>query len=292
MQMSDVEGAAGDSSATVMDRRALLRASGVVAGIAGIGGYAAAKAPAAGAAAGDPILMGAYNQAGTASTLLVNNEHQPTLFLVNEGAGAPLRLAEHAAGDYESDKGDLMNFDGDLRFAHDTGNAASVYTSHNAAQLFPVTPFRAVDTRTRAGRANIANRTGNLDSAGRLIGGHTIEIDLADYVHHGRAVYGNVTVTQPVAGGYLTVWPGGSKPGTSTLNYSAGQTVANLCVSGLYYNDVLHLYVERTTHVLLDIVAFVVGSLEAINPALSGYQSSSLAGPARKPAPAWYKPNG
>lgn len=33
MQMSDVEGTAGDGSGTVMDRRALLRVGGVVAGL-------------------------------------------------------------------------------------------------------------------------------------------------------------------------------------------------------------------------------------------------------------------
>ncbi|MDQ1740198.1 MAG: hypothetical protein QOE53_1850 [Pseudonocardiales bacterium] len=56
--MSDGEGTAGDGSGTVMDRRALLRAGGVVAGIAGIAGYGAAQAPAAEAAAGDPVLAG------------------------------------------------------------------------------------------------------------------------------------------------------------------------------------------------------------------------------------------
>lgn len=39
----------------------------------------------------------------------------------------------------------------------------------------------------------------------------------------------NITVTQPKAGGYLTVYPdNGSPPGTSSLNFTAGQTVANL----------------------------------------------------------------
>jgi hypothetical protein len=78
---------------------------------------------------------------------------------------------------------------------------------------------------------------------------------------------------------------------TSTLNYAAGQTVANSCVSGLGYNDHLHLYAERTTHVLLDIVAFVVGSYSALNPRLrASLAVSGAAGPARK-APAWDEQN-
>jgi Periplasmic copper-binding protein (NosD) len=37
----------------------------------------------------------------------------------------------------------------------------------------------------------------------------------------------NVTVTQPTAGGFLTVYPSGEpRPGTSSLNFAAGQTVA------------------------------------------------------------------
>ena len=39
----------------------------------------------------------------------------------------------------------------------------------------------------------------------------------------------NVTVTRPTAGGYITVYPGGgSRPLASTLNFRAGDTVANL----------------------------------------------------------------
>jgi hypothetical protein len=38
-----------------------------------------------------------------------------------------------------------------------------------------------------------------------------------------------MTVTQPQRNGHLTVYPSGqSRPGTSSLNFSAGQTVPNL----------------------------------------------------------------
>jgi hypothetical protein len=43
------------------------------------------------------------------------------------------------------------------------------------------------------------------------------------------AVVDNMTVTQPQRNGHLTVYPSGqSRPGTSSLNFSAGQTVPNL----------------------------------------------------------------
>ena len=46
------------------------------------------------------------------------------------------------------------------------------------------------------------------------------------------AVVLNVSVTAPTATGHLTVWPDGlAKPPTSTLNFDAGATVANLVVA-------------------------------------------------------------
>jgi hypothetical protein len=285
--MSDVEGTAGDSSGSVMDRRALLRASGLVAGIAG---YAAVQAPAAAAATGDPVLAGATNDGGASPTVLTAHTWQPSLILDNAGTGAPLRLAVHPAPEYV-DSGDLMNVGGDLRFAHGDYYLGSVYTSLNANQLVPVQPFRLVDTRTAAGRANILNRSGNLDSAGRVIGGHTIEIDLGTEVYQGTAVFANLTVTQPVSGGYLTLWPSGTRPGTSAVNYVAGQAVGNFCVSGLSETDTLRLYARTTTHVLLDVVAFAVGSgwrdvRRAPEPPPIVGPPEDLAGPARK-APTW-----
>jgi hypothetical protein len=196
-------------------------------------------------------------------------------------------LAEHFSEDFLSESGDLMNVNGDLQFAHGDSMLASVFTSYNASRLFPVRPFRAVDTRTVAGRHNITYEPGSLDSAGRLIGGHTIEIDLKDHVYLGTAVFANLTVTRPVSAGYLTLWSSGTRPGTSSLNYSAGQTVANFSVSGLGPYDTVFVYARSTTHVLLDVVAFAASSRENVNgPFLASTDASKLAGPARKP-PAW-----
>ena len=100
-----------------------------------------------------------------------------------------------------------------------------------------------------------------------------------------NAVYATVTVTQPVSSGYLTLWPGETRPGTSTLNYTAGQTVANFCVSGMR-GDTVRLYARSTTHVVLDVVAFAAGSPDDLKNPLLSSDASRLAGPAPKP-PAW-----
>jgi hypothetical protein len=45
------------------------------------------------------------------------------------------------------------------------------------------------------------------------------------------AVALNVTVTAPTTAGYLTVYPtGASRPTASNLNFSAGQTIANMVI--------------------------------------------------------------
>ncbi|HEX8092368.1 hypothetical protein [Jatrophihabitans sp.] len=270
--MSDTEDASGTAagtSGTVMNRRALLRASGVAAGIAGIGGLAAAQATAADAAAGDPLRIGRINDGGTSpSTTLVSAENGPTMILVMDGTGPTLRvLPRESTEPLSVGSGDLINVDGDLRFAHRDGGAWSIFNSYNATVLVPVRPTRIVDTRTAAGRANLIDPWQHIDTEGRLMGGHTIDINLTRHVFRGTAVFANLTVTDPLADGYLTLWPMETRPGTSMLNYLAGQTVANFTVTGLN-SDTMRLYTQRTTHVLLDVVAFAVGRASDINNTL------------------------
>ncbi|WP_270886577.1 hypothetical protein [Pedococcus sp. 5OH_020] len=53
----------------------------------------------------------------------------------------------------------------------------------------------------------------------------------------------NLTVTQPAAPGYVTVYPDGeSPPSTSSLNFGSGQTVPNLVVTGLGANGRIDLF--------------------------------------------------
>ena len=50
------------------------------------------------------------------------------------------------------------------------------------------------------------------------------------------AVVLNVTVTDPQAAGYITVYPCGSEqPNTSSINYTAGSTIANAVIVKVGY---------------------------------------------------------
>lgn len=72
------------------------------------------------------------------------------------------------------------------------------------------------------------------------------------------AVVLNVTVTNPTSGGYLTVYPGGTRPTSSNLNFVAGQTVANLVTVQVGPSGTVSIYFGGGTG-SVDVVADVNG---------------------------------
>jgi photosystem II stability/assembly factor-like uncharacterized protein len=87
--------------------------------------------------------------------------------------------------------------------------------------FFTVTPCRVIDTREAdgplAGPALAAGNTRTFAVAGQC------QIPLT-----AKSISANLTVTQPSAGGHLTVWPAGDPlPPVSSINYRPGQTRAN-----------------------------------------------------------------
>ncbi len=85
------------------------------------------------------------------------------------------------------------------------------------------------------------------------------------------AVVMNVTVTEPTEGGFLTVWPDGTaRPNTSSLNMTAGQTVANLVAVRVGADGRVAIYNLRgATHVVADVVAWTRddGHFVGVSPA-------------------------
>ncbi|MFM7537200.1 MAG: DUF1501 domain-containing protein [Acidimicrobiales bacterium] len=73
-----------------------------------------------------------------------------------------------------------------------------------------------------------------------------------------RGVSLNVTVTEPTAGGYLTVWPSGTaRPLASNLNFRPGQTTPNHVVAKLGPDGAVSIFNSAgTTHVVVDVVGF------------------------------------
>lgn len=260
------------------DRRALLRRGGAV--LAGAAALSALNTEGASAAPNDPVLLGTVNDAANTATTVTSSAGTASVVLRNTASGAATNVAPAAPGFDantfvgSTESGDLVNYGGSLLFTHEGGvgvdGVGEVYTDIWASQLVPIKPKRMLDTRSAGGRANVLNPSGAFDSAGRLIAGKTIRLDLSDLVFFGVAVYANLTIVTPLKPGYATLWPSGTRPGTSTINFAAGQIIANFAVCGLsdVVPDSVQIYTSQTTHVLLDVTGFAVGASWQVNPAV------------------------
>jgi Right handed beta helix region len=136
-------------------------------------------------------------------------------------------------------------------FRTGTGTGGSTCTMVGAGYT-PVTPRRVLDTRTAIG---VATRTPVLAGKDAVLNLPSIDgVAAADI----SAVVLSVTVTQPTAGGFLSVLPGSAEvPATSNLNFVAGQTVANLVTTQLYQGGIwFHNGSTGTVHMVADLQGY------------------------------------
>ncbi len=119
----------------------------------------------------------------------------------------------------------------------------------NNTKFFTLTPCRVLDTRDPAGQwggpALAAGATRVFPIWGRCSIPATA-----------KSISVNMTVTQPTAPGHLTLFPGGTVPGVSNINFRAGQTRANNAIvplSGTGTLSVTDGQSTGTTHFILDV---------------------------------------
>ncbi len=71
----------------------------------------------------------------------------------------------------------------------------------------------------------------------------------------------NIAAILPAADGFLTAFPtGGTQPNASTLNYLGGEVVANAAVIAAGTSGSISVFVNVTTHVIIDINGYYTGS--------------------------------
>jgi hypothetical protein len=104
-----------------------------------------------------------------------------------------------------------------------------------------VGPTRLLDTRSQGPK---------LDTHGRVL---QIAGSAGVPVSSAGAASLNVTVTNPSADGYLTVYPCGQLPNASNLNFTAGQTVPNAVLTPLSPGGATCLWSSVATDVIVDI---------------------------------------
>ena len=138
-------------------------------------------------------------------------------------------------------------------------NSASASPSSAPGSFVAVSPSRIINTRT-------STKVGN-----GLGGGSPLAFTVSGkggVPNSGAtAVSLNVTVTgteAPDYGGYVTVYPCGTRPDASSLNFVNGQTIANAVTTPVGDGGQICFYVFGRTHLLVDV---------------NGYYASAAAGP-------------
>lgn len=263
-----------ETTAQDVSRRRLLRMGGIA--VAGAAAATALGSSPASAATGDPVLAGRANDAGSAGTRLTSASAEPTVSLANT-TGAQLRLEPSDPAGWTPQVGEIKNTAAGPLIGLDrdgTGVEQGYLVTNLDLQdlvsylpmIYAPGPKRVLDTRHAALRVSIvAQTTGAIDELGRLVGGNVIDVALnaATGDLDVASVFVNVTVTEPVGVGHITLFPFGvPQPGASTLNYVAKQTVANSAISAVGLSQgrpTIRIYSPTTTHLIVDVTA-VYGS--------------------------------
>jgi hypothetical protein len=129
------------------------------------------------------------------------------------------------------------------------GDLVGFYKTSGGSKLQPLTPARLLDTRDGTGVA----------APGPLGEGQTIDLVVADrggVPKDSTAVALNITVTEPSAASYLTVWPTGQpRPLAASLNMVPGQTVPNLVFAQIGAGGKVSIFnYAGSTHVVADVL--------------------------------------
>ena len=113
-------------------------------------------------------------------------------------------------------------------------------------RFYTLNPCRVLDTRTGSAPALAAGVDRMV-----TVGGGPCGVSAS-----AKAISANLTVTQPTTAGNLVIFPTGTAPGTSTINYLAGQTRGNNAVVPLSNAGGLSIRCNQasgTAHVILDV---------------------------------------
>ncbi len=147
--------------------------------------------------------------------------------------------------------GDSYTFSVTATNAVGTGPPSATLTEVLPAPFVPVAPTRICDTRTGTNTPC----SGQTLSAGSVL---SVQVTGGVVPTGATAVVANVTVTGGTAQSYLTAYPeGSSRPLASNLNFTSGQTVANLVTVPLSATGGIDLYnAAGSVNVLVDVTGY------------------------------------
>jgi hypothetical protein len=136
-------------------------------------------------------------------------------------------------------------------------------TPTTASLFSPISPVRVLDTR----------QTGQTLGPGGTLPQEMAGVD--GIASNANAVVTNVTATNTTAPSYFTVYPGGTQPLASDLNWSAGQTVPNLTLATLSSSGSISIYNHAGS---ADLVVDAFGYFSPESPTSLTVTTTSLPG--------------
>ncbi len=141
----------------------------------------------------------------------------------------------------------LFNFAGSV---HLVADIVGYFRSDNWTGLDPLTPTRVLDTRD--GTGGITGPIGPGQSVDLKVAGQGGASGAA------TAVALNITVTQPTAASYVTVWPTGKdRPLAASLNMVPNRTVPNMVFATVGDDGKISIYnYQGSTHVVADMLGW------------------------------------
>lgn len=88
-------------------------------------------------------------------------------------------------------------------------------------------------------------------TGGKHTAGETRKVN----VTKSSAAFVNITVAQPEANGYVTVWASGARPNVSHVNFTSNENVCNGVWVPVASDGTVHVYTHGPCHVVLDVLA-------------------------------------
>lgn len=184
--------------------------------------------------------VGAADMSGIAVNVTVTG---PTaggeLTVTQAGASASTSNINFTTGQTIANLVTVQPIGGAISFQNNSGGTLQVvadldgYYSNSGVGFQGTAPVRVLDTRSKIG----------ITTSGPVASHGTVRLNLSGQVPVGAAAAVlNLTVTQPTSGGFITAYPDGQPlPGTSSLNFVAGQTIPNQVIVPLT-NDMADFY--------------------------------------------------
>lgn len=220
----------------------------------------------AAAVQGDPVFVGTLNTSTNATEFEASGDHAVRAFgqsgvgIVSDGGSANALFP--GSGDAPSGRGlrGVLYVDGAGDWWAATvdsdvdGGWRKLAGPNTAGQLHVLpSPVRVYDSRPGEAPTAIGPKVPTVGNVARTI---DTTANASGVPANARAVLINLTITGPIGPGFGSAWASGPFPGTSSINFAAGQSIAATTVVGCGPSATIQVLTNTVTNFLIDVIGF------------------------------------